>query len=170
MCIFMRYTETNVVFAEVPGEVTLAVNISGCPVRCPGCHSPWLWKDAGTQLTEDVLLDLVRRADGITCVALMGGDADPRGVAYLLMAVKDAFPGMKTCWYSGRDFATAKRYIGPLALDYLKVGPYDEAYGPLDSPSTNQRMYRILRVPGIDDTITFKYEDMTSLFWKNQKS
>ena len=30
-------------------------------------------------------------------------------------------------------------------LDYLKLGPYDERFGGLDSPTTNQRFYRIER-------------------------
>ena len=35
----LRYTNTDIVFQELPDEVTLAVNLSGCPCRCPGCHS-----------------------------------------------------------------------------------------------------------------------------------
>ena len=30
-------------------------------------------------------------------------------------------------------------------LDYLKLGPYDERLGGLDSPTTNQRFYRVER-------------------------
>ena len=45
----------DVVCQEIPDEITLAVNISGCPNRCPGCHSPWLWEDEGEALTEDLL-------------------------------------------------------------------------------------------------------------------
>ena len=35
----LKYVNTAVVFQEIPDEVTLAINISGCPCRCPGCHS-----------------------------------------------------------------------------------------------------------------------------------
>lgn len=162
----MLYSEYNVVFEEVPGEVTLAVNIAGCPVRCPGCHSPWLWKDEGRPLDEGVLARLVARCEGVTCVALMGGDGEPDAVARLLMSVRRAYPKLKTCWYSGRDMATALRHVGPAALDYLKVGPYDAARGGLASPATNQRMYRVVRGEGRDGQPVYRHEDITSLFWK----
>ena len=48
----VRYFNFDVVFAEVPDQVSLAINITGCPNRCPGCHSPHLWEDAGRVLDE----------------------------------------------------------------------------------------------------------------------
>ena len=48
----LKFVGTDIVFQEFPDEVTLAINISNCPCRCPGCHSPFLWKDTGTELTE----------------------------------------------------------------------------------------------------------------------
>ena len=44
----LKYVNTGVVFQEIPDEVTLAINISNCPCRCPGCHSHYLWEDIGT--------------------------------------------------------------------------------------------------------------------------
>lgn len=29
-------------------------------------------------------------------------------------------------------------------LDYIKVGPYVESLGALDSPTTNQRLYQVI--------------------------
>ena len=46
--------DTQVVFAEIPDEVSLAINISCCPHRCPGCHSPYLQKDYGVELDEEL--------------------------------------------------------------------------------------------------------------------
>ena len=46
----VRYHNFDVVFAEIPGETTLALNITGCPNRCPGCHSPHLQADEGRVL------------------------------------------------------------------------------------------------------------------------
>ena len=43
----VRYYNFDIVFAEIPGETTLAINIANCPNRCPGCHSPHLQADAG---------------------------------------------------------------------------------------------------------------------------
>lgn len=166
----LRFQDTAVVFREVPDETTLAINISGCPVRCPDCHSKYLWKDMGRTLTDDVLVDLIRSEPGITCVALMGGDGDPEAVAELLMSLRDAFGyGLRTCWYSGRSLEEARFHVGPMALDYLKVGPYVSELGPLDSPSTNQRMYRILREPVYGGGLNVRYVDITSKFWKGSQ-
>ena len=38
----MKYIDTKIVFSEVPDEITLAINISGCPIHCADCHSKYL--------------------------------------------------------------------------------------------------------------------------------
>ena len=43
----LKYVDAKVVFAEVPDEVTLAINISNCPCQCKGCHSSYLAQDIG---------------------------------------------------------------------------------------------------------------------------
>ena len=155
----MRYVDTRIVFREVPDEVTLAINISGCPVGCPGCHSSYLSADIGEILDEDSISGLIRENSGISCISFMGGDADPSYVAAMCNFVRTEFPGLKTCWYSGRGLEQAKEVI-PF-LDFLKVGPYVESAGPLDSPTTNQRFYAIRR--GSDGTAL---DDITSRFLK----
>ena len=72
-----------VVFEEIPDEITLAINITNCPCKCPGCHSKFLWDDNGTELTVEVLHKLIKENDGITCVCFMGGDKDPEEVVKL---------------------------------------------------------------------------------------
>lgn len=135
----MKYTETQIVFQEVPDEVALAINISGCPVRCPGCHSPHLAGDVGTVLDIVSLTALIDANPGISCVSFMGGDADPASVAVLAAYVHDL--GLKTCWYSGRDMDHASAVLPH--LDYIKIGSYMQELGGLASPKTNQRFYRI---------------------------
>lgn len=160
----LRYMDTQVVFREVPNEITLAVNISGCPHRCPGCHSPWLWEDAGEPITEEALSALIAGNPGITCVALMGGDADPDAMARLFLWLSCAYPGLRSCWYTGRTLEEAEPYVGPAGPDYLKVGPYVAEKGPLDDPRTNQRMYRV--TPEAGSCFGVELEDITPLFWK----
>lgn len=140
----VRYHNFDIVFAEVPDEVTLAVNLTRCPNRCPGCHSPHLRSDSGRVLDEEELEGLLagyRRA--VTCVAFMGGDAEPLEVAALSEAVRRQWPGLRTAWYSGRD--RLPEGLDPAAFDYIKLGAWIEARGPLSSPTTNQRFYRIAR-------------------------
>ena len=49
----LRYVDYDIVFQEIPDEVTLAINLSNCPNRCKGCHSPHLLENVGESLTEE---------------------------------------------------------------------------------------------------------------------
>lgn len=153
----LRLASYDVVFQEIPGEVTLALNISGCPNRCPGCHSPHLQEDIGELLDEALLAELIRKYGGaVTCVCFMGGDADPTEIGRLLGLVRNFTAGkLKTGWYSGRKVLPAGFCTG--CLDYLKLGPYVGELGGLGSPSTNQRFYGIA---------AGEFTDMTSCFQK----
>jgi len=159
----LKYADYKVVFQEIPDEITLAINISGCPVGCPMCHSSYLSEDIGTELTESELMRLVKLNKGITCIALMGGDAEPQEVSNLLLGYKSymAFCGtdertLKVAWYSGRELLPN----GYEFFDYIKLGPYRSEFGPLNNPHTNQRLYKINIV---DDEP--KLEDITYKFW-----
>ena len=72
----LKYVDAKVVFAEVPDEVTLAINISNCPCQCKGCHSSYLAEDIGNPLNKTVLSKLLEDNKGISCVSFMGGDRD----------------------------------------------------------------------------------------------
>ena len=140
------------VFQEVPGQVTLALNISQCPNRCPGCHSPHLQEDIGYELDEALLDSLLDRyGRDITCVCFMGGDGCVRQVMQLAAHVH-AY-GLLTAWYSGRQ--QLPDGFSCECLDYVKLGPYIEGRGSLNNPNTNQRMYRIESQQLIDITPSF---------------
>ena len=80
----LNYLNTGIVFQEIPDEVTLSINITGCPCRCPGCHSQYLWENIGEPLTPMVLDQFVANYHReITCICFMGGDADPKYVSQL---------------------------------------------------------------------------------------
>lgn len=153
----MKYVNTGVVFQEIPDEVTLSVNISNCPCHCLGCHSEYLWDDIGEELTPMSLgMMLADYASGITCLCFMGGDAETNEVNALAAWVKKNYPKLKIGWYSGR--AILSEYIELKNFDYIKLGPYVEAKGPINKPTTNQRMYM---VEGDE------LKDITPRFWKN---
>lgn len=132
----------DIVCQEIPDEISLAVNISCCPNRCPGCHSPWLWEEAGKEMTEDMLTSLISGySAAITCFCFMGGDAEPSEVERISRWIKSRWPHIKTAWYSGR--AELPDGFDVKALDYLKLGPYIEELGGLKSPDTNQVFYKV---------------------------
>ena len=60
----MKYVDTKIVFQELPNEITLAINISGCPCACIGCHSSYLSQDIGESLTKEALQQLIRKNKG----------------------------------------------------------------------------------------------------------
>lgn len=133
----------DIVCQEIPDEISLAVNISGCPNRCPGCHSPWLWEDEGKGMSIELLSSLISRySAAITCFCFMGGDADPGEIQRLAFWLKSEYPHLKTAWYSGRE--VIPDWFDIRCLDYIKLGPYIETLGGLKSPTTNQALYRVL--------------------------
>ena len=132
----------DIVCQEIPDEISLAVNISCCPNRCPGCHSPWLWDNEGEDMTEDMLSALIGKySAAITCFCFMGGDAEPMEIMRLARWIKSRWPGIRTAWYSGKE--SIPEGFDITCLDYIKLGPYIEALGGLKSPDTNQALYRI---------------------------
>lgn len=147
----LKYTDTQVVFREFPGEITLAINISGCPNQCPGCHSPELQQDIGKELNWDTLKELIEKNPGITCVGFMGGDNDPMLIQYLAHMIR-AYTNLKIGWYTGIGHARTMR-----TMDFVKIGLYKEEFGPLDEPITNQ-VY-LERQPNGD------WRDRTDKFW-----
>ena len=132
----------DIVCQEIPDEISLAVNISCCPNRCPGCHSPWLWSNEGEEMTEDMLAGLIGKySAAITCFCFMGGDAEPLEVMRLAEWIRAQWPHIKTAWYSGKEQLPEGFEIR--SMNYIKLGPYIESLGGLKSPDTNQALYRI---------------------------
>ena len=153
----LKYVDTKVVFAEIPNEITLAINISGCPCNCKGCHSSYLAEDIGEPLDLQHLTNLIDSNKGITCVGLMGGDANPSEVDDIAQDIKEYYPELKVGWYSGRQ--ELSKDIELSNFDFIKLGPYKEEFGPLNSKTTNQRFYKVNGKELVD---------ITSRFWKHE--
>lgn len=150
----LKYTDYDIVFQEVPDEVSLAVNLSNCPHRCPGCHSQQLWNDIGDELNEGSLGALIDKySKSITCVCFMGGDCDLVMLQQLASYVHTR--GFKVAWYTGASALPVG--VDTRLFNYIKIGPYIEHLGALRSKETNQRYYRVS-----DGAL----EDITSVFWK----
>lgn len=184
----IKYVDTKVVFQEIPDETTLAINISNCPCHCKGCHSSYLAEDIGKELLwgdwasrkgrANSLFNLIVQNKGITCVAFMGGDSDPRTINELAKKIKWTndnvepfvknilteemewqWSPIKVAWYSGRQELSPD--IDLKNFDYIKLGPYIEEKGPLSSKTTNQVMLQIDNSCGRS-----MVKDITSRFWK----
>ncbi|MFS6938921.1 anaerobic ribonucleoside-triphosphate reductase activating protein [Neisseria animaloris] len=134
----LRFITEDVVWQEVPGEVSLAFLFSGCPLRCKGCHSADAWKTgSGAVLTEDYLKGRLKQYQGlITCVLFLGGEWQPDALKTMLQIVNEA--GLKTCLYTGLEREELSDGLLPY-LTYLKTGRWIAELGGLNSPITNQR-------------------------------
>ena len=127
---------------EVPNEISLAFNISGCTHHCDGCHSKNLWEYKGDLLSKDIEQIIDGYKDYISCVCFLGGDQNIEELTELCQLVKKK--SLKVCIYSGEDnIDKFKKLISNNQLDYLKIGHYDKTLGGLDSRKTNQKMYQI---------------------------
>lgn len=160
----LKYVDTRVTFLEVPDEVTLCINLSNCPCHCAGCHSSYLAYDIGTELTIEELTRLGTENDGITCIALMGGDNDPKRINRLAKWIVEELD-LKAAWYSGRQYIPDE--IDIKNFNYIKLGPYIEKLGALDNPNTNQKFYEVSRANKLGDS--YLLIDITYKFRKNGK-
>ena len=70
--------------------------------------------------------------------------------------IKEVFPKLKVAWYSGRQ--ELSKDINLDNFSFVKLGPYIEELGPLNSNTTNQRFYKVEEG---------KLVDITNLFWKD---
>lgn len=141
---------TDIVLEEIPGKITLAVEISNCQGSCVNCHSPFLRDDIGEPLTSDVVDRLIADNFGINCFLLLGEGCDPAELRSLAKGLRLSHPNLETALYSGRVSVEDDLFD---LFDYVKVGPYIPSRGPLNNPDTNQRLY-------------YHRKDITSEFWR----
>ena len=159
----LKYVDTLVTFSEIPDEITLCINISNCPCHCKGCHSSYLAEDIGEELNISTLRELINNNKGITCVSFMGGDSEPSIINILAQWIKINYLS-KVAWYSGRQ--ELSKEIDLKNFDYIKLGPYIEELGPLNSKTTNQRFYETVQVYYEDGSFGYELIDITYKFWK----
>ena len=79
--------------------------------------------------------------------------------------IKDLY-NIKVAWYSGRQ--ELSKDINLSNFNYVKLGPYIEELGPLNSKTTNQRFYKVHIEPNGNNHWE-SMEDITYKFWKNGK-
>ncbi|MBP1613197.1 MAG: hypothetical protein H6Q13_645 [Bacteroidetes bacterium] len=155
----LKYVSYDIVFQEIPDEVTLAINLSNCPNHCSGCHSPYLMENVGIPLTEEILDTFLENYNGeVSCICFMGGDAAPHEVERLAKYLHKQMAkqgGIKVGWYSGKS--KLPEDIDITCFQFIKLGPYIEHLGSLKSPTTNQKLYKV--------SASNKLCDITYSFW-----
>lgn len=134
----MKYAYPQIVLQEVPGEISLAISISGCPLRCSGCHSKETYDaNFGNELTVEILDKLINRH--ISCVLFYGGEWEKEKLIEFLKYIQFE-KGIKTCLYTGLNLCEVETEILD-NLDYIKTGRYIKTLGGIGEKNTNQRFY-----------------------------
>ena len=143
---------TDVVLEEIPHKVSLAVEISNCRGNCIGCHSPFLKKDLGDELTAEVVEKLLKTNFGVNCFLFLGEGNDPEALKAIAYYLRSSHPELELALYSGRESVEDELFE---IFDFVKVGPYIKEFGPLNEKTTNQRLY-------------YHRADITSSFWRKK--
>lgn len=149
----LRYYQTGICFQETPGNISLFYEFTGCPFKCPGCHSPHLIKErSGVEFDFQKFRDTLEEYHRyVTCLLCMGGDWN---LEILTQVFKEAkMLGLRTALYTGSEVVPEQLKS---LLTYCKTGPYIKALGGLSSPKTNQRFLNLETG-----------EDLTPLFRRN---
>tara|TARA_R110000868_G_scaffold225161_6_gene477443 strand:- start:1811 stop:2260 length:450 start_codon:yes stop_codon:yes gene_type:complete len=136
----MNYYDFQVVFQEVPGEISLCFSICGCPLRCEGCHSPFLWKEqSGSVLTAKTFVSILQQYKNLaSCVLFMGGEWHEEQLINLLTIAKSEH--YKTCLYTGLE-QVSESVLNE--LDWIKTGKWNPLLGGLSSEISNQKFIEI---------------------------
>ena len=95
----------------------------------------------------------------------MGGDSSPKEIDMFARCIKDLY-NIKVAWYSGRQ--ELSKDINLKWFNFIKLGPYIEELGPLNSKTTNQRFYKVHIEPNGNNRWE-SLEDITYKFSKNGK-
>ena len=151
----LKYASTCIALQEVPDEISLIINVSGCPHKCEGCHSQYLWEYTGEYLLDDIEYLIQTKADYVSCICIMGGDYNITELNAVLAYIKNK--GYKTCVYLGCNYIPSNL----TEVDYLKIGSYKKELGGLDHPTTNQRFYK---------NINGQYHDITKVFQTKEEA
>lgn len=149
----LNYLSTTISVQEVPGEISMIFEISGCPHRCEGCHSMELWSNSGRVLNlESLSYEIEKYKKFITCVCFFGGEWSEAILASLLKECRQR--GYKTCLYTGAQDVSSKLKSN---LDFSKTGRWEESLGGLNSLTTNQRFIHL----GTGECLNFLFQNNT---------
>jgi len=146
---------------EIPQEISLIIPLAGCGHNCLDCHSHhYQFATNGEELTIEKFKELLDKyKNKVSCICFFGGEHDERQLLNLILLSK--IYNKKTALYSGYELSELEEKFKSnilSELDYLKTGQYIKQVGGLDSQTTNQRLFKVVK----DD-----YVNITKQFWRH---
>jgi len=166
------YAVGGITLSEIPGKTALVVEFANCQQRCPGCHSKHLWESGEDLSLSEVMtyIDSTLQED-VNCILLMGGTTNgiPLDDLRKLVEAIYRYYSIPVAIYSGlpEEETPMDEMAAWYGLDWLKTGDYREELGGLESPKSNQKLYRkdfkhlikdnVLKVKFIWEDETYKF-------------
>ncbi|WP_196599045.1 hypothetical protein [Pectinatus frisingensis] len=146
MSILIPVVSKGITLTEVPNKVAVYFEIGECVRNCKGCHSEHLRCKVNEKMS---LYQMMQYAEaqvdkGANAIVLMGGTTNglsDEELEELIIVMSGIAP---VCLYTGTDDESFHRWLAQkLPLTWLKTGSYKAALGGLQSPTTNQRFYKV---------------------------
>lgn len=136
----MNYFKYDILFQEIPDEISLGIYFTGCNLKCSGCHSPELWNSKnGFPFSTELLTQWIQKYQNkISCVLFMGGDWEPDKLSLWALIVKNY--QLKVALYTGKEWDDLPSNI-QTQFHIIKTGPWKWELGGLNSPTTNQKLH-----------------------------
>lgn len=136
----MKSISEQIVFQEVPDEVSLSFLISWCPLKCEWCYSKEWYDVDWEELTVELLREKLNKYwELITCVLFLWWEWQEKKLLELLDEVKSFW--LKTCLYTWRLFVKEEMMT---RLDYIKTWPWISSLWWLNSKTTNQKFINVV--------------------------
>lgn len=137
----MRVARISTSFIDIPGQVSLSIYLTGCSLRCSGCHNPQL-QDYGSPhkvYTPHELAERTARSRSlIDYVTWMGGEpSEHPDIEEGMKAMKRELPEIRQAMYTGHYMDDVKHLIP--YLDLIVAGPWQGL--PASDPDTNQQTW-----------------------------
>lgn len=148
----MRYMYRSIVFQELPDCVSLSYTITGCDMKCNGCHSSETWNSENGEILNIHKFneDLDKYNGLIDAVLFFGGEWHEEELIHFLSIAKSK--KLKTCLYTGLELDQVSNGIIK-QLDYIKTGKWDKNLGGLENKFTNQKLINL----GTGENLNYKF-------------
>lgn len=149
----MNYNSINTCDVNNGIGVRISLWVSGCTIRCKGCHNKQLWdKKNGQLFTNKETNQILQLLDNkyINGLSILGGepldDYNINEVKNIIVAVKNKFPEKDIWLWSGFEYSDVKEKLGDCLnlIDYIIAGPFiEEQKKELQyRGSSNQRVFK----------------------------
>lgn len=129
----MNYAEINPCDFNNGDGIRVSLWVSGCPLKCKGCHNSQLWEQSfGKKFTDEnikEILDLLNN-DYISGLSVLGGEPlapyNRDTVLDVCKKVKNEYPSKDIWLWTGYEWDIVKDLEIIDVVDYIVWGSYKE--------------------------------------------